>query len=215
MHPVPPRGDTSGRTRRASLEQPRSRRSRAALVDAAERLWSERGFDAVKVSEICQEAGVSKGLFYFYFATKEDLLLDHLLADADAAAEVADRAIGAHQPIDQVLQQTLAVMVRNTGRRPRHLLARSIAEWFAALERHASLAIGHRPLHQTFARAFAHGRARGEIGDEHDPDELGRLLEWTLLRAELECAISTSRQPALLKRLWGWVEIILRGTKAA
>jgi AcrR family transcriptional regulator len=208
-----PTATTSGRGRRATLEQERSRRTKAALVAAAERLWGEQGVDAVTVAQLCGQAGVSKGLFYFYFASKEDLLVELLLADADQVAVSVGQAVEAGDPIDQVLQKGLAVMARRAQRHPRHLLARAIAEWFAALERHAGIRIGHTPLQTTFTLAFAHGQQRGEVESALSPDELGGLLEWALLGAELEWAMSTNRQPSLVKRLWSRAELVLRGAR--
>ena len=184
-------------------------------METADRLWTERGFDAVTVSDLCREAGVSKGLFYFYFASKEDLLVGFVLDDADAVAEPVERAVEANLAVEQAIQQALAVMVRRAGQRARHLLARGIAEWFAAVERHASLAIGHTTLRDSFARIIAHGQERGEIGSEHDPEDVGGLMEWALLRAELEWATSTQHQPALLDHLWSWSRIVLRGVRPA
>jgi AcrR family transcriptional regulator len=208
-----PAGTTGGRGRRATLEQERSRRTKAALVEAAERLWGEQGVDAVTVAQLCREAGVSKGLFYFYFAAKEDLLVELLLADADEVAVAVDGSMDAGDPVDQVLQRGVAVMARRAQRHPRHLLARGIAEWFGALERHASVRIGHTPLHTTFTAAFAHAQRRGEVGSDLSAAELGGLLEWALLRAELEWAMATSRQPSLVKRLWSRAELVLRGAR--
>src|SRR5437764_6974529 len=55
--------------RRSGLVQERSRRTRQQLVNAAVRLWTERGFergiDETTVEEIVQAAGVTKGTFYF------------------------------------------------------------------------------------------------------------------------------------------------------
>lgn len=184
-------------------------------METADRLWTERGFDAVTVNDLCHEAGVSKGLFYFYFASKDHLLVGFVLDDADAVAEPVTRAVEADLAVEQVIQQALAVMVRRAGQRARHLLARGIAEWFAAVERHASLAVGHTTLHDSFVRAITHGQARGEIDFDHDPQAVGGLLEWALLRAELEWATSTERQPALLERLWSWSRIVLRGVRPA
>jgi len=43
------------------------------LLHAAEQLFTERGYGATRISDICAAAGVAKGLFYWYFPTKESL----------------------------------------------------------------------------------------------------------------------------------------------
>lgn len=50
------------------------------LLDAAARLFAERGYAETRIVDICREAGVAKGLFYWYFETKEQVFRD--LADA-------------------------------------------------------------------------------------------------------------------------------------
>ena len=44
------------------------------LIDAAERLFMERGYEATAVSDIVQEVGVAQGTFYYYFPSKEEIL---------------------------------------------------------------------------------------------------------------------------------------------
>jgi AcrR family transcriptional regulator len=44
------------------------------LVDAAQRLFLEKGFSSTSVAEIVKLADVAKGTFYLYFQTKEDVL---------------------------------------------------------------------------------------------------------------------------------------------
>ena len=51
------------------------------LLDAADALVKEKGFDAMSVDEIVALCGVAKGTFYHYFETKDDLLdflMDHM-----------------------------------------------------------------------------------------------------------------------------------------
>jgi TetR/AcrR family transcriptional regulator len=57
-------------------EQPRQRdaaRSRAAILDAAEALFAEHGFEAVTLAQIGAAAGVSRGTPGYFFGTKEAL----------------------------------------------------------------------------------------------------------------------------------------------
>ena len=51
----------------------RSAATRAALVDAARRLWSERGYALVGTPEIAAAAGVTRGAMYHQFADKAAL----------------------------------------------------------------------------------------------------------------------------------------------
>ena len=47
---------------------------RDELLDVAQRLFARNGYDATSVSQIIAELGVSKGAFYHYFESKEDLV---------------------------------------------------------------------------------------------------------------------------------------------
>jgi AcrR family transcriptional regulator len=78
-------------------------RTRTAIIDAALRLFRERGYDATTMRAIATEAGVSVGNAYYYFASKEQLIqgfydraqIDHasaarpvLAAEVDLAARI-------------------------------------------------------------------------------------------------------------------------------
>ncbi len=43
------------------------------IIEAAKRLITEKGFEAVSVEDITRECGVAKGTFYTYFKRKEDI----------------------------------------------------------------------------------------------------------------------------------------------
>ena len=48
---------------------------RADLLAAGRTLFLAKGIAATSLDDITRQAGVSKGLFYLYFASKEDLVL--------------------------------------------------------------------------------------------------------------------------------------------
>ena len=48
--------------------------SKARIMQAALEVFSEEGFDKASISKIAGRAGVSKGLMYNYFKSKEELI---------------------------------------------------------------------------------------------------------------------------------------------
>ncbi|HUE68699.1 MAG TPA: helix-turn-helix domain-containing protein, partial [Candidatus Acidoferrum sp.] len=55
------------------LRQRKKQQTRQAIYEAARRLFAERGFDRVAVTEVAREANVSEVSVFNYFPTKEDL----------------------------------------------------------------------------------------------------------------------------------------------
>lgn len=47
---------------------------RDAFVDAAQRLIQAKGYEALSIQDVLDEVGASKGAFYHYFGSKEDLV---------------------------------------------------------------------------------------------------------------------------------------------
>jgi len=78
---------------------------RATILQAALELIAERGFHGAPMALVAQRAGVSAGIIYHYFASKEDLihaLYQHVEADFSRAL-----LAGSPQslPIDEAFQQ--------------------------------------------------------------------------------------------------------------
>ncbi len=60
------------------------------LLDAAQRLMLAKGYSETSVDEICESAGLTKGSFFHYFKSKEDLgeaVLDHFMTSMVRAAQ--------------------------------------------------------------------------------------------------------------------------------
>jgi AcrR family transcriptional regulator len=88
----------------------RSAATRGALIDAARRLWSERGYAAVGTPEIAAEAGVTRGAMYHQFADKAALFSEVAeavesgvtarLGEYVAASGARDPAAALHAAVD-------------------------------------------------------------------------------------------------------------------
>lgn len=51
-------------------------KSKEHLIECAARLFLQKGYNATGINDILSSAGLSKGSFYFYFASKKDLAVD-------------------------------------------------------------------------------------------------------------------------------------------
>jgi len=56
------------------VARPKSEDKRNAILDAATRLFAERGLTAAPTSEISKQAGVAEGTLFTYFKTKDELI---------------------------------------------------------------------------------------------------------------------------------------------
>jgi AcrR family transcriptional regulator len=56
------------------VARPKSEDKRNAILDAATRLFAERGFAGAPTSEISKRAGVAEGTLFAYFKSKNDLI---------------------------------------------------------------------------------------------------------------------------------------------
>ncbi len=105
---------------------PRGRRTRAKLLDAAERVFGEQGYERASIVEITRTAGVAQGTFYVYFESKQTIFahlvdtlgktlrqrlaeaitdLDSRLAVEEAGFEAFLRFIEEHRHLYKIIRQ--------------------------------------------------------------------------------------------------------------
>lgn len=93
-------------------------RTRAALLDAAERSFVERGFQGASVEVVTESAGFSRGAFYSNFESKEqmfsELLQDRVYAHYRRMATTAGEASG-RPSLRQVGEQLAAIQANPDG----------------------------------------------------------------------------------------------------
>ncbi len=86
---------------------------RQRLVDAAWRRLATNGYHETTVDDVCDEAGVSKGAFYGYFSTKQDLFLALLDEETETlnrvAADLAEHDLSGAERVRRFTQAMLRV----------------------------------------------------------------------------------------------------------
>jgi len=89
----------------------RPQRGKRKLFDAALRLFEAQGYFATTVEQITAEAGVSKGLVYNYFDSKDALLVALVEDSTERMASVAG-LLAKDQPLEVALQTFIDAFFR-------------------------------------------------------------------------------------------------------
>jgi AcrR family transcriptional regulator len=100
-------------------------RSRAAILDAAERLFAERGYDATSLSDVGAAAGVSRGTPGYFFGSKADLyhaVLERAFAEVREAVRTGrERALASSQGPEAVLAGAVSDYFDFLAARPNYI----------------------------------------------------------------------------------------------
>ena len=147
--------------------------NRERLVGAGYTVLSEQGYEATTVKEVARVAGVSPGLFHYYFASKEELLIA-VLHEAGARYGRLMQELRANVPADRFLEAAFAAVRERARQEPGWYRLRY--ELFALGLRNPAFlpVLGEMLAHvrQMFARAF-HDRSGG---DEERAQALAALV---------------------------------------
>ncbi len=84
--------------------------TRGRLLNAAKKVFSERGYHNAQISHIIDEAGVARGTFYLYFKSKEEIfkeLLEEVVAELKERIKVIDLS---QDPKEQVIENIASVI---------------------------------------------------------------------------------------------------------
>ena len=150
---------------------------RRLILAAAVRVFARKGYHACRVGEIAEEAGISHGLLYHYFASKEEVLetiFGETWSDLIAAMRGVEES---DQPAPEKLRQVAAIFLRAWRREPDlvrvlvHEVARSPQLPGRVVE------IGH--AFRSIERIVEQGQEEGELRRDVD----ARLASWILYGA--------------------------------
>ncbi|WP_322902883.1 helix-turn-helix domain-containing protein [Paenibacillus campi] len=78
------------------------------IIEAAVRLFSEKGYTATSVDEIAKESGMAKASFYKFFQSKEDVLVATIVEHGRVIGEMIERLYAA---TDQSPEQRLSSFI--------------------------------------------------------------------------------------------------------
>ncbi len=198
------------RTPRDEARQARTGVYRQHILEAAERVFAERGFEAAKVQEISQLAGLSMGTIYAIFPSKHDLHRAILEVRGQELLGLARAVAARHLPPREALRALIEVYVDYFVAHPAFLRMhlRSGTSWAMSPSPGTDEQIEKwREIHELQAEVFRRGSAEGVFVKE-DPGYLARMftvMDQVLLSDWVAGGMKTGREE-LVRRLGAMVE---------
>jgi TetR/AcrR family transcriptional regulator len=126
----------------------RAERTRAALLEAAEALFAERGFDATRVEDIAEQVGIRRASIVYYFRDKQELYDAVLASVLGGLYAELEAALACDAPLPARIEAGVGAWVDYVGGRPSlaRILLREAAG--ATPERRAAVLAHTGPFHE-------------------------------------------------------------------
>jgi AcrR family transcriptional regulator len=142
-----------------SLVERKQRAARSRIINAADALFAERGFDSVSVTDIAERAEVGRTTFFRHFGDKTEVVFAKEQAMFDAVTDAASAEWNPTQPVDSLAGALSALEPLVI-----QLCTQATAD-LAAYQRHMLLLDAHEEL-----------RAREALKNQYISYELAKVL---------------------------------------
>lgn len=182
-------------------EQARSLEKRSRILEAAMRLFAEKGYEAARVEDLADGLGIAKGSVFQHFGSKEGLFL----AAYRQAVELLPRYLDAPE---EVRRRGFFVTLRYWLERTEHLLREDFIPYrLTLIGNYGSDLVLRREINRYLARedpygtaAFvSQGLAMGELRRDVDRELVASVLEWTVERFQ-DALLAEELFPGFMRR---------------
>jgi TetR/AcrR family transcriptional regulator len=143
----------------------RSERTRVAILQAAEAIFAERGFDGTRLEDVAQAVGIRRASIVYYFKDKRELYDQVLATVFGGFLERLREALEGPAPPSELIESAVGSWVDYVGQRPAlaRILLREVAD--ATPARQPAVLAHIRPFFEVVERFI----------QEHSHDELSLL----------------------------------------
>jgi len=158
--------------------QKRAEETREKLLNTAQLLFSQNGYNATGVAEICASAGVSKGAFYHHFSNKQGIflaLLEQWLVTLDTQLKVIRKMeIPFPEQVMEMIDMLPIVFADASGQIPMFLefwvqASRDPIIWQKTIS-------PYRYYQQFFSKLVQEGIDQGSLKENIDPEIFGQTI---------------------------------------
>jgi AcrR family transcriptional regulator len=106
-----------------AVATPKAEETRERILDAALKLFRERGFDATTMRDIAAAAGVATGAAYYYFRSKEEMVMAFYVRTAEEARDIIPAEIERSRDLRKRIQSIIDLKLQQFEQHRRLMVA--------------------------------------------------------------------------------------------
>lgn len=187
-------------------------KTRDKIYASAIRLFYIKGYDFVTIEEICSEAGVSKGLFYNYFASKDEVLFSEFHKFEDVYREVRKSFLPDETSAERLLACTEKMILYILNNELKKAALRIV--YMDALKQPNGILMNkEREFYSIIKEIIAYGQQRGEIRTDLTIEELKNYIASHLFGCYFLWIANDKFD--ILKEMKNHIAMIMNGIRAA
>lgn len=189
-------------------------RTRQKVLDAARRLFGERGYDEATIRDIAREAGMSTGAVFANFTDKTDLFEAVFEEDAETLAEAMREAAAAPGDVAVRLSALFGAGYDLSFANLPMVRAVVVRSWLQSPEAESRMRVQNRGLVAIVVEVIRDGVRAGELKADLDAKLAAEMLWDAYLRNYRKALFEGAELPALKARSEAQVALLLSGMKA-
>jgi len=171
--PEPPNRSRAYHSPRRDTGVPGDGESLSHLLRAGRTVFARTSYHGVTVDEICREAGISRGTFYFYFRDKRHLFVHLLTEEGSEFTTLARRQYPGKDEYSRIVAANAAYLYWMEGAAP--LLAQMLSLALSDEEIRHQYETGRRRVEERIRRRLALAQDGGRL-NQSDPALLASAL---------------------------------------
>lgn len=139
---------------RPARRTPRAERTRAAILEAAEQIFAQKGFAATRLEDVAEQVGIRRASIVYYFKDKRELYDEVLAGVFGGLLARIEKALAKPGSLAERVEQAVVAWVDYVGARPS--LARILLREAASAGGETPAVVRHtQPFFEVVRRAIA------------------------------------------------------------
>ncbi len=186
--------------------------TKQGLINAAVELFMAKGYDETTIDDIVAIADVAKVTFYYYFKSKEEIILAIKENSAQEVLSRAETLLTEQVSAPEIIHALINDMGRWTEKNWR-LLKAFAAQRFGPMTQNETCGDSEKPVRfvTLLEQIIKHGQKTGQFRKEIDPSRTAHFMMLALMHEQFSWIAEGRKKLVLANRMENCLDFMLYG----